>query len=332
MPSTRTIRPSPQRRGQPLGGAFAWLLALLCCLPTIGAGADSVRVLVLLSETGGAYGELVDALREHIDPDRLRLQTRLVPDGTGELTELLESRPALVVTVGIRATALALRVAGDLPVLSLLVPESSYDRLLADTAHDAGRGSRSAIYLDQPLERQLALLQLVLPKESRVGVLAGPDSARRLADLQQLSEARGLQLLSETVADGENPVPALTRLLDRAGALLALPDPAVFNRASLQAILLTTYRSGVPVLGFSRAYVTAGALAAVHSTAAHIGTQAGEWILELAAGGDWRLGAPRHPRYYSVSVNAQVAQSLGIGVADDGELLEQLRAREAAPR
>lgn len=321
---------SQPHRPRRCSGVLSWLLALCCCLPMAGVGADTLRVLVLLSETGGVYGELVDALRERVDPERLRIQSRLVPDGLRELEALLASRPALVVPVGIRATAMVLRTAGDLPVLSLLVPNNSYLALLADSGTNGNRADRSAIYLDQPLARQLDLLQIALPKVTLVGVLAGPDSAPRLPELQRLSDARGLVLLSEAVADGGNPVPALARLMDRAGALLALPDPAVFNRTSLQAILLTTYRSNVPVLGFSRAYVNAGALAAVYSTARHIGTQAGEWIADLATRADWRLGPPRHPVYYSVAVNAQVAQSLGISIADENTLLEQLRARETA--
>lgn len=327
MPTTHRHRPQ-QRRPRRRGALRAWLLALACCLPLAGAAAEPVRVLVLLSETGSTYGELVDALEERIDPERLRVQSRLIPDGTGELAKLLGSRPALVVPVGIRATALVLRAAGDLPVLSLLVPGNSYAALLADAGTD---GNRSAIYLDQPLARQLDLLRVLLPKTSRVAVLAGPTSAAQLPELQRLSGMRGLQLISEAVAEGDNPVPALRRLMDRAGVLLALPDPAVFSRASLQAILLTTYRSNVPVLGFSRAYVNAGALAAVHSSARQIGLQAGEWIADLDRRGDWRLDAPRHPVHYSVSVNAQVAQSLGIGRVDESELLQRLRDLETVP-
>lgn len=327
-----TRRHSLHHRQRPsrCGAVCAWLLVLCCCLPATGVGAGPARVLVLLSESGGTYGELVDALREQIDPERLRVQSRLVPDGVSELTQLLDNRPALVVPVGIRATALVLRAAGDLPVLSLLVPQDSYASLLDDAGSNGNRSDRSAIYLDQPLTRQLDLLQLLLPKVQRLGVLAGPASTRQIPELKRLCERRGLRLMTETVTGGDNPVPALARLMDSAGALLALPDPAVFNRSSLQAILLTTYRSNVPVLGFSRAYVNAGALAAVHSNARQIGAQAGEWIAGMGDRSDWWLGAPRHPVYYSVSVNAQVAQSLGISVADENELLERLRTLERA--
>jgi ABC-type uncharacterized transport system substrate-binding protein len=305
---------------------------LLSWLPAPLTAAEPARVQVLLSETGGAYGELLEALQKRLDteaPGRVELQPQLVPETIGERRALFARRPALVVSVGIRASELAMQDADSLPVLSLLVPYDSYTRLLGNAAaQSGGRLPHSAIYLDQPLERQLDLLQLVLPKARRIAALAGPHSAQRAGELGVLCLRRGLKLTTETVGATDNPVPALSQLLERAEVLVALPDPAIFNRNSLQAILLTTYRSGVPVLGFSQAYVRTGALAAVHSTADQIGAQAGEWIAELANSGRWQLGTPRYPGYYSVAVNAQVAQTLGIKVKDEHTLLEQLRMLE----
>ncbi|MBI5461826.1 MAG: hypothetical protein HY941_06540 [Gammaproteobacteria bacterium] len=304
-------------------GLLLWLLAPF-------AAADPVRVQVLLSETGGSYAELVEGLEQQLNaraPGQIRLQVQRVPEGTAQLAALLAEPPALIVPIGIRATALALRDAGSLPVLSLLIPQASYTALLNAAPTTTGQ-KRSAIYLDQPLSRQLDLLQALLPGARRIATLTGPTSQAQTAELQALSTQRGLRLATQSVADGANPIQALTPLLEQAEVLLALPDPAVFNRASLQAILLTTYRSGVPVLGFSQAYVRAGALAAVHSTAQQIGRQAGDWLAELARSGQWQLGAPRYPTYYSVSVNRQVAQSLGIHVADEATLLAQLRKRD----
>lgn len=313
----------PARAWAGLGWLFLWL----SWLPFSCAAAEPAWVQVLLSESGGAHGELLEAMQQRLDalaPGQIELRTRLVPEDAEERAAVFAQEPALIVSVGIRATALTVTEAGARPVLSLLVPYDSYAALLHAPA--AALQPRTAIYLDQPLERQLDLLRLILPKATQLASLTGPHSANRADELATLCTEYGLQLATESVTNVGNPVPALVKLLDRAEALIALPDPAVFNRNSLQAILLTTYRSGVPVLGFSQAYVRAGALAAVHSTAAQLGTQAGEWIAELAMSGRWELGTPRYPSYYSVAVNTQVAQTLGIAVADERTLLEQLRS------
>jgi ABC-type uncharacterized transport system substrate-binding protein len=342
-PQNRHNRSAHRRPGA--GVARAWRVGvlglLLWLIAPLVAGETRpdrpIQIQILLSETGGSYTELVESLEQQLNaraPGHVRLQAHRVPEGTTQLDTLLATlsseRPALIVPVGMRATTLALRGAGTVPVLSLLIPFDSYTTLLNTLPEVAGQAlpSRSAIYLDQPLRRQLDLLHVLMPGVRHIAALTGPASQARIGELQALCAQRDLRLSTQSVAAGSNPVQALTPLLEQAEALLALPDPAVFNRASLQAILLTTYRGGVPVLGFSQAYVRAGALAAVHSTARQIGQQAGEWLAELAHSGQWQLGTPRYPAYYSVSVNRQVAQTLGIRVADEDTLLAQLRKKD----
>lgn len=333
----------PAQRPPSAGIARAWRVGLLGLLlwliaPLVAGQTRPdapIQIQILLSDSGGSYSELVESLEQQLNtrvPGHVRLRVQRVPADTTELDRVLatppSARPALIVPVGMRATTLALRGAGTVPVLSLLIPLDSYTTLLDTRPEVAGRAppSRSAIYLDQPLGRQLDLLQVLLPGIHHIAALTGPASQSRIAELQSLCAQRDLRLSTQSVAS--NPVQALTPLLEQAEALLALPDPAVFNRTSLQAILLTTYRGGVPVLGFSQAYVRAGALAAVHSTARQIGQQAGDWIAELVHHGQWQLGTPRFPVYYSVSVNRQVAQSLGIRVAGEDTLLAQLRNKD----
>lgn len=305
------------------------LLSIVPGLLLAQAQDKSVRLLVLLGDSSDSHLEVAEHLR-----NRLGLRSTVPVHYDIRMLAQLEAnralpdpKPNLVVAVGIRASALALNIAGPTPVLSLLVPAQDYAALRK--LYRPIPRQRSAIFLDQPLRRQLNLLQLILPDATRVASLGSPQSEDRLQELNRLSVDRGLKLSFEIIANGANPIHPLTRLTEQAEVLLALPDPEVFNRTSVQAILLTTYRSRVPVIGFSRAYVRAGALAAVHSSAQQIGEQAGDWLAELIKNDRWILGIPRYPRYFSVAVNTQVAQSLGIVIPDEAELLEKLQAREA---
>lgn len=339
MRLTRTCRSAAVRRapagGQPWRGRVRAALTAILCLVTLGPGgaaAAAPRIQILLSDTTEAYREVDASLRQALEiraPGRVEPETQALAALPGGLKGLVAQEPALIVPVGLRATAVALRDAGTVPVLSLLVPESDYAALWANLPpRAAAPRTRSAIYLDQPLARQLDLLQLLLPHAHRIGALAGSRSAAQAEHLAVLAGERGLETVIMPVPDDGNPIHPLTRLMDRADVLLALPDPNIFRRSSLQAILLTTYRSGVPVIGFSQAYVRAGALTAVYSSAGQIGTQAGEWIAGLASRGEWTLGEPRYPVYYSVSVNPQVAQSLALPIPDEADLLEALQDME----
>ena len=100
----------------------------------------------------------------------------------------------------------------------------------------------------------------------------------------------------------------------------------VVSRDTAQSLLLTTYRANIPVIAFSHAYVRAGALAAVYSTPEQIGQQTGEAILRLNQSGSWNLPKPQYPKYFSVSVNSQVARSLGLEIESEQVLVEKLKS------
>ena len=117
-------------------------------------------------------------------------------------------------------------------------------------------------------------------------------------------------------------------MLGRSDLLLAAPDAQVYTRSTLQGMLLSAYRANNPVIGFSSAYVRAGALAAVYSTPEQIGRQAAEMILRAAGQTDWQLPAPQNPRYFSVEVNRDVARALGLSLEEDSRLLERLKRSE----
>lgn len=118
----------------------------------------------------------------------------------------------------------------------------------------------------------------------------------------------------------------LNRALQESDAFIAVADNVVSNRKTVQNLLLTTYRQKVPVIGYSRAYVRAGALAAVYSTPEQIGRQAGELVGGLMKKEKWSLPAPLHPRYFSIEVNREVARSLGISVPRTKSIEKRLRA------
>nr|HPR06509.1 ABC transporter substrate binding protein [Denitromonas sp.] len=92
--------------------------------------------------------------------------------------------------------------------------------------------------------------------------------------------------------------------------------------------LLTAYRHRSPVIGFSPAYVRAGAVMAVYSSPEQMGQQAAEMAVQSLLGNP--LPEARHPAYFSVSVNPHVARSLSIDLPDAATLEAQIRRQEGA--
>ena len=106
--------------------------------------------------------------------------------------------------------------------------------------------------------------------------------------------------------------------------LLALPDPLAFNRNTAQSLFLTSYRYRDPVLGYSRSMTRAGALLSLHSSPAQIGRQTAEWVTHALITVPVHLPAPAYPAYFSISINEQVARSLGFTLPSAAELEKRL--------
>lgn len=305
-----------------------YLLLSLWLLLMAGVGAFAgPAVVIVSSERSPAYVEAAEALVSELQRlglsryDMLQL-TAAEWSASGPLT------PKLFVSLGSVAADLLAKAELRAPVLCTLLPRSSYERILLSHGRRSS-AQFSALYLDQPLSRQLDLIHLALPEVRRVGVLLGPESQTKVPALSTLAPFRGFQMVVTNVGRDDQLFPALKRTLEDTDVLLAIADPLVYNSSSIQNILLASFRAKVPLVAFSPAYVRAGALMALHVTPAQIGVQAG--ILSWGVLQDKALpSSPIYSRDFSVAVNEHVARSLGLSL-DAVALREQLLRKEPAP-
>ena len=298
-----------------------WMLVVLIW-PT-SAISD---VVVVLSDDSSSYQEVVAGLKSAWTQSAFPAPVlKVVPLHEVVIhPEMLTGKGVeAIIVVGVRAAQDIVGIDVHRPVLVTLIPKSSFDKLLQQ--YKKRSPEISAIYLDQPLDRQVALFRIALPAHKRLGVLIGPDSQDKLNPLQMAVGNQKIQLVTEKIDSADELLPALQRVLSDSDALLAIPDQLVFTKNNVQSILLTSYRYQDPVIGYSQAYVKAGALYAVYSTAMQIGQQAGELIQHLLVSKSGTLPVPQYPKYFSVSVNAQVARSLGIQMEDEAVLVDKLK-------
>lgn len=260
----------------------------------------------------------MNAIRAALDKARARVS---VYPQDGKKLDVSRDRPDLIVTVGQRATQDVAAQNLGTPTLATLIPRQSFEKI----AQQRDYRQFSALYLDQPLTRQLDFVRLALPDRTRMGVVLGPESKDALKALQSAANDARLDLAVEQIRSEDELLPALQRVLADSDVLLAMPDTLVFNKGTVQSLLLTTYRYQNPMIGFSQAYVKAGAMAAVYSTPEQIGKQTGEIVMRALAGKVVMLPPPEHPKYFSVSVNYQVARSLGLSVGGEMDMLHRLQ-------
>lgn len=173
----------------------------------------------------------------------------------------------------------------------------------------------TALYRDQPLQRQLDLAKLLNPQLRRVAILRSekplPQSA---AELQRRS---GLSIAEAAAQPGEWPK-LLAQLMRNNDVLLGIDDASLYNGETIRSILLTAYRHGKGLIGPSRAFVTAGSLASCYTTPEQYLQQL--LAMVAAAVDGHKLPQPQYPQYFRVAVNPQVAASLGLVIPDEETL------------
>ena len=288
---------------------------LACSVLWAGLARAAPVINVLVAEPAGIYQETANSLTQALGGEGWKVTVVTVtspgrnPASGGDLT----------VAIGTKALEAALAQSGR-PVLSLLVPQLTYERLAS------ARQQVSALYLDQPLTRQLRLLGLALPGMKKAGVPLGPSSQGLQAALQNAAKDSGIQVNSALINQSSDLYATLNDMAEDSQAFLLLPDPVAAQRSVLQNFFLQTYRLKKPVLAYSEPLVQSGALLALYSTPVQLGEEAAAWIRESWSKGVFRLGEPRYPKRFTIGVNRTVARSLDIVLPSEAALTRQLEA------
>jgi hypothetical protein len=305
------------------------LLALGAACAAGTAAAQAPRVELILAASGEPYTTVAarfESRWREAEPDEpLSLTVRTVADRAPP-----RANADLVVTVGVAALEQELGASRNVPLYATLVPRHTFEQL---SARRAPARAASALWLDQPEARIARLTRLIVPRAQALGVLLGESSAVRRDALRTAGAAAELEVHFETPDEtAPDPVDAMARLLRRVDAVLALPDPQVWNRVTVEPLLLRSFRARKPVLGVSASFVRAGAVAAVFGAPAQTGEELADRLRAA-----WRaraaspLPASSYPERFTVDTNPEVARELGLELAPAATLAERLRAQERAP-
>lgn len=297
---------------------LAWVL--LSCFPSF-LYADN---LIVLSKQLPSYQSVATALASNIDtPSKIITLDEL------KLNNYDTSGFQQVVALGSKAgDNLFNKIPKDKNLFISFLPRQTYQSLLKKYKNHTRitKGKVTAIYLDQPYARQLALARLISPSAQSIATALGPYSENDLPLLKKAAETHRLDLKFVTLKETDNPIHKLQPLIRGADLFLSLPDKSVFNRTTAKWILYISFRQRIPLIGFSKKYVEAGALAAVYSTPTDIGHQTAKIIMQH--GEKKQLPEPSYSSHFSVATNETAANSLRIKIPSEADLTHKLMELE----
>lgn len=240
------------------------------------------------------------------------------------LNENLINQYDMVITLGSLAAKQVRDSNIQPPVLNLLITEGTLKALKLSRNNTS---KQTALILNQPLNRQFSFIRHLLGTNIRIGSLLGPYSSMFKNEILRSAKQSGFRINIVTTTHEDQLIPSLNKLIENNDMILAIPDPVIFNRKSIRGILLLTYRNDTPIIGFSKSYVTAGALAAIYSEPEQISRQASEIINYYFQHNRYKKTIYQ-PKYFSVITNNKVAKALGIKLKNKAELIDAIERDE----
>lgn len=317
----RPLDTATRMAGRTLGRLWLMLgMALLS--PETTPQPGHLNVDLVLSGNDPSYRAVAQGLLQRLDATPVGRRIRRHELVLDRYPANASTDASLVVAVGMRACE---RVAekGPSPLFCIFIPERGFRAL---TRRLAGR-EFGALFIDQPIIRQFALARVLSPDAERVGLLAGEELLRQEAELRRSAKAMDFSLQLEPGEDVADAPRAIRRLLERVDAVVATFQPELLTASSARWLLQLAQYRRTPVIGYSEAYVKAGALAAVYSSPESIGEQAAGVISDWAARRPQSIIASQgSPRRFEVALNESVAISLGIEPRSSAGLAAQVAA------
>lgn len=286
-------------------GGYLCLAFVVLLFPQVAVAGSSSETVYVAPSDHPRYKQVQRVLSEALDGVNFRPWSSSASSGK------------LVITLN-QATLSEIRAnRPDQPVLALFVPSHAIQSIVQN------RDRFSAIYADPPLFRQARLGQLLMPQAGTVAILASPQEAGRYTDFRaRLNDELGLESRLFVVPSKGQLIRHLSRALSYGDFLLGTPDPAVFNRQTLKPLLLTSYRSNRIVIGPTRAFVNAGAVASTYTSGRAQILEAGDMVRFWLEHG--KLRRAHYPDQFDVTVNEQVVRSLDLLVPTEKELKRKL--------
>ncbi len=283
---------------------------LLIAAPYKAWSATQTRqVAVIASAESAIYRQTFQGIQNNIGDNVSLYYTDIqklaqTPDAQNPLQDT-----HYIICIGQSATEFAIAHYPSARLVAILVTKPYLQETIAEHTNKNIIG----ITIDQPLARRIKAIKSFLPNVNKIGIASSKPVS---ADAQQLIKNLGLTLNAETINDEKNLIKTIGQLSNNSDAILALPDPDIYNRHTIRHILLKTYRLKTPLIGFSKALNKAGALLSVYTPPELVGKQVAE-LLQTLKQDNKQLKQIYKPKYFQIIINEQVAKSLAITLPDD---------------
>ena len=282
--------------------------------------------MLLLTPRTGAGGTYVEALRGglrelgYVEGQNLLLEIRSAegrPDRLpGLATEILSTRPDVVVTAGSEAILILKRATAVVPIIMATVMDPVALGITPSLAKPGGNLTGLAILSLELTSKRLQLLREAVPRLSRVAVLWNPDNpgnALVLKEVETAAQTLGLRWQGFAAQRPDKLVEVFDAVVGaQCNGILAIEDSVLFSH--LARIVESAARSRLPAMYAFRQFADAGGLMSYGPNTPDSFRRAAVYvdkILKDAKPADLPI---EQPTRFELVINRRTAKALGLTI------------------
>lgn len=230
--------------------------------------------------------------------------------------QFVSKNPTIIVPITTPSTQTVYSAANgqNIPVVFAAVNDPVSTKLVP-SMDKAGKGITGVSDMP-PVADQVALIQEILPKAKKIGVLYNPGEANSVAVLELFEKAlpKGMTMVRATAANMIDVTAAAKSLVGNVDAIYIPNDNTIV--AALEALIKVTSSNGIPLFCADPESVKQGCLAAVTHSQYGLGRQTGKMVAKVLKGTDIQTLPPETPAEVELSLNQNVASALKITFPD----------------
>src|SRR5262252_7564628 len=308
-----------------LAGTGAVVLAAPLAAKAQQAGTvPRVGILLLSDASKQSIGDpFREALRElgYVDGRTIAIEYRSA-EGKEErfpalASELFHLRVDVIFATVAAAVRAAQRATTSIPIVAV-VNDPVGAGFVASVARPGGNVTGLSMMSPEVVGKQLELLRQVVPKVSRVAVLANPanpGSAPQLRHAEVAAKALGMRLQyleARSPSEINSAFAAITK--ECAGALIVLLDPTLARRAQRERIAELAARSRLPTMFALKLHVDAGGLMSYGADIFYLYRRTAIYVDKILKGAKPADLPVEQPTKFELIINLKTAKAIGLTI------------------
>jgi putative tryptophan/tyrosine transport system substrate-binding protein len=285
---------------------FLFFIMILLFFTGIINKSNADIIMIVKDKDIPPYAKVIKGLRNILNKKNdIKINVVNLND-TNIVKEISIEKPKIICTIGARATKTVKQETQNIPIV--------FSMMLENRAEYFNNPNITGVSLSIPAKIQFQKLKEIYPNVKNIGVIYNPtENAFVVSQALIAAKEENITLKLFPMNNTEN-IPLLNEMgID---ALWLIPDTIICQQSIIKHLLLMAIKNKIVVMGFSPAYVKAGACIALSYNYEDIGEQSAEIIKKILNGISPSEIPIDNPRDIKIYVNKDIMKMFNLNIPD----------------